>query len=235
MNRFQRTREMAGFTQVELSDIIGVKHSVISRYEDESSMHKIAPPLSRIEQIAQACDVQISFLTDPQELHPLNDEQRERFREAVSSYNDGLQRLPNETKAAYGTTHPFLYMLKGRWEPTVEDVEYVEKKFGIQGKYILNEYTVNVTEAEKQLKENLGPELFEITDYFYKNGFFISLEEAKLLATEGVIVSEKDGNKNLYLDISGIEIDAILALVTLANKSKKIKKPPQAEKPETEE
>lgn len=261
MNRYQRAREMAGFTQRELANLIGVKPAVVSRYEDESD-NRIVPPLNRIQAIAKVCGVPVSFLTDPKRLYMLDDEQAKRFREEISAYNDSLKHWPEETESAYGTKHPFLYMLKDRWEPAIEDVEYVERKFGIKGKYIINKYVVNRAEADRQIEENDRQTVSEkktystpskIFQYFLEqNDTVVTYSDANALSMDGIIVIESDQGLELYLNISNVDFDIIESVITIVNKNRRkeqemhefeamvengvdIKKPPQdQEDPEAE-
>ena len=231
MNRYQRAREMAGYTQKELATKLGLKPAVISRYESEEATVHITPSVERAKEIAEICSVSVSFLTDEKKLYYLDDEQAARFREEISTYNDGLKHWPEETEACYGTTHPFLYMLKDRWKPTVEDVEYVQRKFGIQGKYILNKYVVNRAAASKQIKDYNDKTAVERTtyttaskviDYFWaRKEESIGFTDAQALILDGVIIIEKDGVDELYLNITDVDYDIVESVITIVNKNRR--------------
>lgn len=132
MNKYRRARERAGFTQKELSKMIGVEPSVISRYELEGESSSITPPQARRESLALACGVELDFLenNNPQLKSELTIEQRARFRKEVESLAEKYGHHPEQLMIQFGNKHPFQYLLKERWVPIVEDVYYLSKVFG---------------------------------------------------------------------------------------------------------
>ena len=251
---------MAGFTQVELSEIIGVKHSVISRYEDDNSAHKIEPPLSRVNQIAKACGLPVSFFTDlkhPVERSVLAEEQAARFKNELKSRADIYRHHPGETKACYGNEHPFLYILKERWAPTEYDVNYVCNRHGLDKLLILNTDLPVASDINEKIKETMyrdengmiivrsNAESFErIRSFLFNQGFLISDTDAKLFEECGVKVINEDDGSHLYLNIDNIDPEAIRAIIVLTKQAEKYhnealsrqtKNPPQdQEDPEAE-
>ncbi len=237
MNRYKRVREMAGFTQKELAQLVGLKPAAISRYEDEGS-NNVIPPLVRIEQIAKVCSVPISFLTDPKPLLPLNDEQSKRFRQSIKSYNDALKRWPEESVATYGTNHPFLYMLKDRWLPTLEDVQYISRKFGIDAFLILHTEMPSNSDINSALgayaqrsdqprKISFFDNPKKIIETINQKGlkkYPVSIDEATRLIMSGVVVLSDDTGEDLYLRLDDLDFDTINALTVLSQKNKQTRK-----------
>lgn len=232
MNRFQRAREMAGYTQKELSAKIGVKPPIISRYEDEGEK-QIVPPLARIMAISEACGVSMSFLTDTSPLTPLNDEQARRFKEELMRYNKTFMSWPEEVAASYGTQHPFLYMLKDRWKPTLEDLQYISRRFGIDTLHILKTELPSSSVIRSALETSGGDvgskKIVEVLDtpdtlakYLEERGlsqYHISLEDAESLILCGVKILVSDEGKELYLKIDDLDLESIEAIVTLSRKN----------------
>ena len=242
MNNYQRAREMAGFTQKELAAKIGVKSGIISRYEAESDL-AVIPPFPRIKAIANACGVPISFLTDQQDLHPLNAEQSKRLKQELLKLNDALYLVPDETTTTYGTTHPFLYMLKERWEFTVEDLEYIRRRYGIMSNNILHDElpepdAVRAVWKDGRLDDFQDAKIShspdDILSYVANSGMsfrHFASEDAANLSLCGIVVVMVEGKSDLYLNLDDLDMDTINALVTLSRKNKK---PPQdPEDPET--
>ena len=257
MNRFQRAREMAGFTQKELSEKIGVKPPIISRYEDEGEK-RIIPPLNRINMISDVCGVPVSFLTDPIPLKPLTDEQADRFRNELRVRNEVFQKWQDETEASYGTKHPFLYMLKDRWVFTEYDVHYVCDRYGMDELLILNTELPSESDINARIKETMyrdkngniivksTADSFEaIRSYLFSHGYLVNDTDAKLFEECGVKVISEDNGKHLYLNIDNVDPEAIRAIIVLIKQAQKYhdeqlprpkNKPPQdTEDPETAE
>ena len=255
MNRFQRAREMAGYTQKELAEKIGLKPGIISRYEAESDS-AVIPPFSRMQAIADACDLPISFLTDPNLVFsPLNEEQAARFKREIAARKAVLSHWPEETVSNYGTTHPFLYMLKDRWEPTLEDVHYVSKRYGIDSSLILNTVLPSETDLEAKLNEQLNIlkqsfksdengnviltipdfQFIQIETYLYNKGFVVNEIDAKLFEESGIKVIDENNEKHLYLKIDDLDPAVIKALIILVKSNQSSnKKTPQAEQDPSE-
>ena len=141
MNKYRRARERSGYTQKELGAIIGVEPSVISRYELDTAKNCIVPPTERKESIASACGIPLDFLenTNPALTVELDIGQKARFNHAVQLLNQGLSAHPEETKIQYGNAHPFMYLLKERWTPIIEDVYYLAMRFGTSINQILHD------------------------------------------------------------------------------------------------
>ena len=132
MNKYRRARERAGFTQKELSKMIGVEPSVISRYELEGESNSITPPQARRENLARACGIDIEFLenNNPKLKSELTLEQKARFRKEIENLAEKYKHHPDYVRLQFGNSHPFQYMLKERWIPIVEDVYYLSAVFG---------------------------------------------------------------------------------------------------------
>lgn len=251
MNNYQRAREMAGFTQKELAAKIGVKPGIISRYEAESDL-AVIPPLPRIKAIAEACGVSVNFLTDPDyPLGELDDEQRRRFKQEIRLKDHILQKWKDETEASYGTAHPFLYMLKDRWIPTIFDVDYVCKKFGMERLLILNTELPAESDLNERIQSRwnsasnkISPDengiftlkipdfqFVQIETFLYNKGYIVNETEAKLFEESGIKVIDESGSKHLYMNVDNVAPDVLKALIVLINSSKM---PPQGpEGPET--
>lgn len=247
---------MAGFTQKELAEKIGLKPGIISRYELENES-AVIPPFPRIKAIAEACGLPVSFLTDPKPLHPLDKDQAIRFKNELKARADIYRHHPGETEACYGNEHPFLYMLKERWVPTESDVNYVCKRHGLDKLLILNTDLPAASDLNERIKETMyrdengmiivksNAESFErIRSFLFNQGFLISDTDAKLFEECGVKVINEDDGSHLYLNIDNIDPEAIRAIIVLTKQAEKYhdealsrqtKNPPQdQEDPEAE-
>lgn len=219
MNKYKRARQRAGYTQKELSAIIGVEASVLSRYELDEEHNKITPPEERKKAIADACGITLEFLEDerPNMMSLLTIEQKARFVEVVRFLDQNINK-PHEI---CGNTHPFRYLLKARWVPIVQDAAYLdlfrEVTHYVPSQYILMgnnlDLDSNVNPEDRLASEKLLEEKCREED--------LALLSESLQNDCDTRIIEEDGIKRHYINIDGIDPYVQKALLLLVKTSKK--------------
>lgn len=219
MNKYKRARQRAGYTQKELSNIIGVEASVLSRYELDAEHNKITPPEERKKAIADACGITLEFLEDeqPDRMSLLTIEQKARFAEVVRL----LDQKINKPQEICGNTHPFRYLLKARWVPIVQDALYLDL-FSKIIPYVPSQYIL--LGSNSTLDNNLSPEdrlaVNKLLDEKHREEDRMLLAESLQNGCDTKII-EEDGIKRHYINIDGIDPYVQKALLLLVKTSKK--------------
>ena len=218
MNKYRRARERAGFTQKELSALIGVEASVLSRYELDGEANKINPPEERKRAIADFCGISYEFLEDesPSMMELLSVEQKARFTEIVKH----LDRVINKPHILCGNPHPFRYLVKARWIPIVQDAAYIDRFRDIlpnsNSTYIL----MGSTDSEPDLTLAGSKEADEFLNEKLRDNEKNTLMRTVLHSDETRII-EENGEKHLFLNIDDIDPEIQQALLILVRTSKK--------------
>lgn len=84
-DKIKRSREIAGLTQEELADAIGVSRRTVASYESESAK----PRRATLSKLASALKVSVKFLSDDSCVDPLADiEQDDYVAEARALYGE---------------------------------------------------------------------------------------------------------------------------------------------------
>lgn len=107
--KIKDARKRAGLTQEELANLIGVKRSVISKYENG----QIEPRFQTIREIANALDITITEFLPPSQYSYINTEtgertnKRESPREAFIDLMDSTAKRLNELELKQGIDESF--------------------------------------------------------------------------------------------------------------------------------
>lgn len=218
MNKYRRARERAGFTQKELSALIGVEASVLSRYELDEESNRINPPEERKRAIAEYCGIPLDFLEEenPKWMETLSVEQKARFIEVVKN----LEQIINRP-LLYGNPHPFRYLLKPRWVPIVQDAFYIDLRFH---DVLPTSNSTYILEGDLGGNPDISPEdrlEYERTaaKREVEEEYFSTLH-SDLRSAGARLVYRSDG-KYLDINVDNIDPDILHALLVLIRVSKK--------------